>query len=151
MKVFRQVGDNVVEVPDHRAAGMLGQAPNPVLPAHRFWATVAGHLLLWGNAFVEKLRDDQGLVSELWLIHPSDGDGRVQRHPPPETVSGRQRRRHPNPPSRTTGCCTCSATRTDGLTGLSPIRQARQQMGITKARERFEAEVYGQQPFTSPA
>lgn len=148
LKVFRKVNENVVEVPDHRAAGMLGQAPNPVTPAHRFWATAAGHLLLWGNIFIEKLRDEQGLVSELWLMHPAgvtveyNPTLRQKRFLIDDGISNPTRL----PEERVLHIYGFS---TDGLVGLSPIQQARQQMGIVKARERFEAEVYANQPFTS--
>ena len=147
LRVYRNVGGNVVEVPDHRAAGMLGQAPNPVIPAHRFWATVAGHLLLWGNAYIEKLRDSDGLVSELWLVHPSLVT--------PEWVPSRRQKRYvimdgvEKVVYGDDRILHLFGFSPDGLVGLSPIRQARQQLGISKARERFEAEVYGQQPFAS--
>src|SRR5262245_44264379 len=64
LKVFRDLsqvpgnpGTGVVEATDHRAYRMLHDMPNPYMPAHRFWSTVAAHQLLWGNWFLEKFRD----------------------------------------------------------------------------------------------
>lgn len=149
MKVYRQVGVDVVETPDHRAAAMLGQAPNSIQPAHRFWSTVAGHLLLWGNAFIEKLRDQNGLVSELYLIHPACV--RIEYN---ETL--RQKRYVVTDQYGLTETAYSDdrvlhlfGFSLDGISGLSPISQTRQQLGLAKARERFESEVYGQKPFLS--
>lgn len=144
LKVYRQIDGAVTEASDHRAYRMLHSAPNPVVPAHRFWATATGHLLLWGNVFVEKLRNEAGLVSELWLMHPSCVSV--------EWSSTRQKRftiwdgatKRTLDDDRVLHIYGFS---TDGLIGLSPIQQARQQLGIAKGRERFEAEVYAQQPF----
>jgi hypothetical protein len=33
---------------------------------------VTVHLLLYGNAFVRKLRDESGTVDELWILKPSE-------------------------------------------------------------------------------
>ena len=149
MKVYRQVGVDVVETPDHRAASMLGQAPNPIQPAHRFWSTIAGHLLLWGNAYVEKMRDANGLVSELWIIHPAcvtieyNAALRQKRYKIADEYGMNERYLSDD---RLLHMWSYSA---DGICGLSPIMQCRQQLGLAKARERFEGEVYGQKPFLS--
>jgi len=71
LKVYRSVEDGKEEAPDHRAWRMLHDMPNPVTPAHRFWSTVSGHVLLWGNCFLEKARADSGLVDTLILLDPS--------------------------------------------------------------------------------
>jgi hypothetical protein len=61
LKVYRDIGDgDRVAARDHRAYRMLHDQPNPVVPAFRFWSTCAVHLLLRGNAFIEKLRGASG-------------------------------------------------------------------------------------------
>lgn len=149
LRVYRRVNGDPVETPDHRAAAMLGQAPNALQPAHRFWATIAGHLLLWGNAYVEKLRDANGLVSELYIIHPATV--RVEYN------QALRQKRYVVTDEYGMNETTLSDDRVlhmfgfscDGICGMSPITQCRQQLGLAKARERFEGEVYGQKPFLS--
>jgi HK97 family phage portal protein len=149
LRVYRTVNGDPVETPDHRAAAMLGQAPNGIQPAHRFWSTIAGHLLLWGNAFVEKLRDQNGLVSELYILHPSCI--RIEYNP---TL---RQKRYVYTDEYGLNETALSDDRVlhlfgyslDGISGMSPITQCRQQLGLAKARERFEGEVYGQKPFLS--
>jgi HK97 family phage portal protein len=150
LKVYRSVAGRVIPAEDtYRGTRMLELAPNPSSPAHRFWATAAGHLLLWGNCFVEKLRDENGLVSELWLLNPAYVE--VQWN------AQLRRKRFIYRPGDFANETTFDEDRvlhmfgftTDGLVGLSPIQQTRQQLGLAKARERFEGEVYAQKPFLS--
>jgi HK97 family phage portal protein len=127
---------------------MLHDMPNPYTPANRFWSTVGVHLLLWGNAFIEMLRDETGLVVELRLLHPSlvqveflDTVGakrfKVGRTWGTQTTLDEDRVLH------------IFGLSLDGLVGMSPIQQARESLGTAKARERFEGEVYGQRPYLS--
>lgn len=145
-KVYRQVGDDQLPAESHRAYNMLHTAPNSEQPAHRFWSTLTAHMLLWGNAFIEKMRDQDGLVSELWLLHPSWVTVEWSQ-------ALRQKRFLVDIPN--VGRQTLDSDRvlhvfglsTDGLIGLSPIGQCREQLGIAKSRERFEADVYAKRPF----
>jgi HK97 family phage portal protein len=148
LRVYRRtLTGEVLEAPDHRANLMLGIAPNPVMPSHRFWATVAGHLLLWGNAFIEKLRDESGLVSEIWLVHPSlvtvEFNAALKRKRYTIEVNGIREVFDDDRMLHIIGYST------DGLVGLSPIQQCRQQLGMVKARERFEGDVYARKPYLS--
>ena len=156
LKVFRDMSmspsnpaTGVVEASDHRAWRMLHDMPNPYTPAHRFWSTTAAHLLLWGNAFIEKLRDADGLVAELRLLDPSRME--VQFNP----NAGDKRFRMTGVGGTTVD--TFSSDRVlhifgiskDGLVGMSRITQAREALGVAKARTRFEGEIYGQKPYIS--
>ena len=136
----------IEETPEHRAYYMLHDAPNPYTPAHRFWATVAVHELLWGNWFIEKLRDPDGLVTELRLCDPATtmvefneltGLKRftITRLDGSKKTYGDDRILHG------------FGVTTNGLYGLSPITQCLQALGIVQGRDTFQAEVYGQRPY----
>lgn len=139
-KVFRELDDGEkIPARDHRSWRMLHDQPNPVTPAHRFWSTVAGHLLLWGNAFIEKLRDPvTGLVTELWLVDPSS-----------VTVEWNDRTRSKafkdtsNPPRRWSEetMLHVTAWSTDGLMGI-PLLRATNAFGAALARDEFEGSFY---------
>lgn len=139
-KVFRELEDGEkVTARDHRAWRMIHDQPNPITPAHRFWSTVAGHLILWGNAFVEKVRDEStGLVSELWLHEPSsitvewDSVRRMKTY-----------RDSATPPRRWTDETMLHITgwSTDGLMGMS-VLHCREAFGAALAREEFEGSFY---------
>lgn len=151
LKTYRDLGPDagIVQAPDHRAYRMLHDAPNPVVPAHRFWSTAAAHQLLWGNWFVEKLRDENGLVSELWLLHPSSMV--VEWNP----VLRRKRFRYTDPVTGLEQLYDDDRVlhgfgfSVDGIVGMSPIQQAREALGKTQARHRFEADLYARRPSLS--
>jgi phage portal protein BeeE len=85
LKVYREVDGERTEARSHRAWSMLHDKPNDHTPADRFWSTVTTQLLLYGNAFLRKHRDQFGLVDELTLLNPAhmlvywDGDQRSGR------------------------------------------------------------------------
>jgi phage portal protein BeeE len=43
------------------------------------------HLLLYGNCFIEKVRDETGMVDELWAL-ADGGDGEVVAEPASEDL-----------------------------------------------------------------
>jgi len=154
-KVFRDLSqvpttskDGIEEATAHRAYRMLHDMPNPYTPAHRFWSTIVAHQLLWGNWFIEKLRGEDGLVAELHLIHPSTvaveynpdtGEKRfvVTRYGGTQEIHDANRILHG------------FGLTTDGLVGMSPITQAREALGVAKARTSFEGAAYGMAPYVS--
>jgi phage portal protein BeeE len=57
---------------------ILHSKPNSHTPADRFWSAVTAQLLLYGNSFIEKRRDQSfGVVDELFLLNPERDDGVV--------------------------------------------------------------------------
>lgn len=144
-KVYRDTGDGEKEeARQHRSWRLLHDRPNSYTPAGRFWATVAVHLLLWGNAFIEKRRDaTSGLVDELWLLPPNDVG--VKWWPnlrqktyvyTPSDMSGPKVELDDDQVLHIFGMSL------DGLVGLSVIDACRQSLGTAIARNEFEGEFY---------
>ena len=50
---------------------VLLKSPNPFRSQAEFWESVEQHLLLCGNAFIYKARDEKGKVVQLWLKKPN--------------------------------------------------------------------------------
>lgn len=44
--------------------------PNPEMSAYSLREILQGHLVVWGNAYVEVLRDKRGVIRELWPLMP---------------------------------------------------------------------------------
>ncbi len=142
LKVFHDLGDGEKEeAPEHRAWRMLHDMPNPVTPAHRFWSTVAGHVLLWGNSFIEQDRSDSGLVDTLWLLDPArvtvewSEQSRVKRFKY-QMQTGELRM---IPEQNMAHVMDFSL---DGIVGQSRIARCRDALGKALARERFEANFF---------
>jgi HK97 family phage portal protein len=111
-----------------RTADLLGR-PAPAATQANLIGQLMAHLQLHGNAYVGKFRDGDGRVEQLALLHPErvipelragrpvytvlDGHGRRSEHTPADIVHIR-------------------GLGTDGLVGLSPVRQARAALGLAQ-------------------
>jgi len=125
---YRKTSDGRTRA-DGRLSDLLRQ-PAPAQTQANLIGTAMAHLQLHGNAYLGKFRDADGRVAQLALLHPdrvapelragqpvyvvSDGRGRQTEHGIDDVVHIR-------------------ALSTDGLLGLSPIRQARQALGLAQS------------------
>jgi HK97 family phage portal protein len=117
----------------------LLEDPHPDMTRFEFWQTVYIHRRLWGNAYVRKLRNPLGQIMEMWPIHP----GRVQVGR--ESENGRKvysidggREIHSD-----ASILHLPGMGYDGVCGVSPIRAARQSIGLGLAAEEFGARLFG--------
>lgn len=100
--------------------GALLDRPSPGATQANLTSTIVAHLNLWGNAYLGKLYDDAGAVVSLWPLPPE----RVI----PRLVAGEPRYMY-TPINQAEQELTLKdlvhirAMSTDGLVGLSPIRQ----------------------------
>lgn len=137
-------GDESRTILTSGAAAALLDTPHPDLVPYDFWEIVYAHRLLWGNAYLLKLRDRLGAIKELWPIHPS----RVKVGRESETglkvyaidggedaggltYVGDERILH------------LPAFGYDGICGVGPIRIAAQGIGLALAAEEYAAKLFG--------
>lgn len=133
--VYRRTTDGGRErAGNHRAWTMLHDRPNDEMAADEVWEMVYWHLLLWGNAFLYKIRGRLDLVEQLWPLAPhrvqvnrkSDGTRQFIVDGDLGTSYTEAEILHIRGPSL------------DGLVGLSPIQEAREQLGVMKAQIDFQ-------------
>jgi HK97 family phage portal protein len=129
-----------------RARHPLLENPHPELTGFELWRLTYVHRLLWGNAYLQKVRNRGGQVVQLWPVRPSRV--KVDREPPSEDNPGgkvfwieddngtRQRR-------TTREILHLPGLGYDGVTGCSPIRAAAQGIGLGLAAEKSAARLYG--------
>ncbi|MFH9012533.1 phage portal protein [Streptomyces sp. NPDC017943] len=130
-----------------RATVALLEDPHPELTKFELWRLVYVHRLLWGNAYLQKVRNRAGTeVVQLWPIRPDRV--KVDREPPSEDNPGgkvfwiqddnkvRQRRTSKE-------ILHLPALGYDGITGCSPIRAAAEGIGLGLAAEKAAARLYG--------
>lgn len=60
-----------VEAPASAQARKLMDDPHPDLTPIELWTLIRCHRILWGNAYVLKLKNRLGQTEELWPVHPS--------------------------------------------------------------------------------
>ncbi|MEU3293013.1 phage portal protein [Streptomyces longwoodensis] len=120
--------------------------PHPELTKFELWRLVYVHRLLWGNAYLQKVRNGAGAVVQLWPIRPDRV--KVDREAPtPENPGGkvfwvkddhgvRQR-------LTSREILHLPALGYDGVTGCSPVRAAAEGIGLGLAAEKAAAKLYG--------
>jgi HK97 family phage portal protein len=135
--VYRRLGEDGRErAHTHRTWPLLHDQPNPEMAADEVWELVMAHLLLWGNAFIAKIRDNFGVVTELWPLRPNRVQvGRDNQGNRYFVVDGNGRYDNRD-------ILHIRGLGTDGLVGLSPVQQARQMLAGAMALEEFTGDFW---------
>lgn len=127
---------------DHPLYYILHDTPNPEMSSMVFRETLQAHLLTWGNAYAEIERDGAGRVIALWPLLPT------QVTPFRDERQGRRLRYRvagvngPDVLFDAADILHIPGLGFDGVTGYSPIRQARESLGLLAAAERFGATFF---------
>ncbi|MFE0875358.1 phage portal protein [Streptomyces smyrnaeus] len=129
-----------------RTASELLADPHPELTPLELWRLAYVHRVLWGNAYIQKLRAPSGQVKELWPISP-DRVAVDREKPSDGNPSGKWfyatddwgvlHRLTPRDILHIPGLGY------DGLTGCSPVRLAAQGIGLAQAAEEGAAKLFG--------
>ena len=146
-KVYKDVGDGErIEARSHPSWKLLNHRPNSSTPAGRFWSTVTVHLLLHGNAFIEKVRGPGGAVEELRILPPSEVSvkwwpklmDKTFVHTPPFGSDQAKRELDADDVLHIMNLSL------DGIVGMSMIAACRSSLGTALARDEFEGVFYAQ-------
>lgn len=128
--------------PTHPLYGVLHDQANEEMTSFTWRETIMGHVLTWGNAYSEIEWGNNGHVRALWPLRPDKtwpernertkkleyytilSDGTVAKLPPERILH-------------------LKGLGFDGLVGYSPIRMAREAIGLSLATEEFGARFFG--------
>lgn len=132
---------------DHPLYFLLHDEPNPEMTSFIFRETLMTHLLLWGNAYAQVIRNGKGDVVALYPLMPNrmnvdrDDKGRLyyeytltQEDAP--TMKGSTVRLDPSDVLHIPGLGF------DGLVGYSPIAMAKNAIGLGLATEEFGSKFF---------
>lgn len=127
------------KVQDHPLYHLLHSESNPEMTSFVFRETLMGHLLLWGNAYAQIIRDGRGRVLGLYPLLPNkmlvsrtdqgilfyqyEKDGRTYLLPNAEVLH-------------------IPGLGFDGLVGYSPIAMAKNAIGMAIATEEYGAKFF---------
>ncbi len=141
LPVYRRLpGGGKERATDHYLYPILHDQPNPEMTSFEFRETLMGHLALWGNAYAEIERDGAGRVVALWPLRPDrmtvlrDDEGLLYKYRLPDGTDAVLRQRNVMHVRGLSG---------DGLVGYSPIRMAREAIGLALATQEFGARFFG--------
>ena len=135
-------------VHDHPLYYLLHDEPNPEMTSFVFRETLMSHLLIWGNAYAQIIRDGAGRVLGLYPLLPDKMD--VQRDDRGNIYYVYSRNSDENPMFKEYGDIRLKAEEVlhipglgfDGLIGYSPIAMAKNAVGMTLACEEYGASFF---------
>ena len=133
---------------NHPLYNLLHNEPNPEMTSFVFRETLMSHLLLWGNAYAQVIRDGRGQVLALYPLLPSKMD--VARSASGELSytyyrDSEESRINPNSGTvmlRRDEVLHIPGLGFDGLVGYSPIAMAKNAIGMALATEEYGASFF---------
>ena len=132
---------------DHPLYRLLHDEPNPEMSSFVFRETLMTHLLLWGNAYSQVIRNGKGEIIALYPLMPNrmtvDRDGKGQLYYKYTTSSDEAPTMDGSvvclPPS---DVLHIPGLGFDGLVGYSPIAMAKNAIGMAIACEEYGAKFF---------
>ena len=132
----------------HPLYKLLHDEPNPEMTSFTFRETLMSHLLLWGNAYAQIIRNARGEVIALYPLMPNkmtvdrDKNGRLfylyQRSIEDAPTLGKDSLVYLDP----SDVLHIPGLGFDGLVGYSPIAMAKNAIGLAMATEEYGAKFF---------
>lgn len=136
------------KVTNHELYFLLHDAPNAEMTSFTFRETLMAHLLLWGNAYAQIVRNNFGRVIGLYPLMPNrmvverDDDGQIYYLYTPTSGENSQLKKSIQVRFKSNEVLHIHGLGFDGLIGFSPIAMARNAIGMTLAVEEFGAKFF---------
>lgn len=148
LQLFIYKGQGKEKAISHSLYYLLHDEPNPEMTSFVFRETLMSHLLLWGNAYAQIIRDGTGRVKALYPLLPSKME--VDRADNGEIYYIYSRYTDENPNIKEYGQVILRSDEVlhipglgfDGLVGYSPIAMAKNAVGMTLACEEYGASFF---------
>ena len=139
--VYRRLpGGGKERATDHHLYSLLHDQPNPEMTSFEFRQALMGHLVLWGNAYAEIQRDEGGRVVALWPLRPDRMT--IARDERGLLYIYRIVRTGQEVALRPWNIMHLRGLSSDGVVGYSPLRLAREAIGLAIATEQFGARFF---------
>jgi len=145
LHVYRYTSTGKERVYDHSLYHILHDEPNSEMTSFVFRETLMSHLLIWGNAYAQIIRDGAGRVVALYPLLPNkmevwrDKNGELYY-----TYSRTSDENYRDGPAvlRRQDVLHIPGLGFDGLLGYSPIAMAKNAVGMTIACEEYGASFF---------
>lgn len=148
LHIYRYSQGGKERVYDHPLYHILHDEPNSEMTSFVFRETLMSHLLIWGNAYAQVIRDGAGRVVALYPLLPNKME--VWRDKNGEIFYTYSRNSDENPNFKDYGSVVLRRQDVlhipglgfDGLVGYSPIAMAKNAVGMTLACEEYGASFF---------
>ncbi len=139
LHVYRRTGQGKEKAIEHNLYYLLHDEPNPEMTSFVFRETLMGHLLLWGNAYAQIIRDGRGRVIGLYPLLPDRMDvGRTKEG----DLYYRYLKEGREYLLRREEVLHVPGLSFDGLVGCSPIAMAKNAIGMALATEEYGSRLF---------
>lgn len=148
LQLYRYTSGGKERVYDHPLYHLLHDEPNPEMTSFIFRETLMSHLLIWGNAYAQIIRDKLGRVQGLYPLRPDkmtvcrDENGQIYYIYTKTTDENPAIKPYGQVPLRKDEVLHIPGLGFDGLVGYSPIAMARNAVGMTMACEEYGASFF---------
>jgi HK97 family phage portal protein len=148
LHVFRRNENGAKAMPEHYLYNLLHYSPNPEMSSFVFRETLMSHLLIWGNAYAQIIRDGGGRVIGLYPLLPNKMQ--IYRGDNGKLYYTYWRDNDERRPCDKSGAITFTREEVlhipglsfDGLYGYSPIALAKNAVGMAIATEDYGASFF---------
>ena len=148
LHLYQYTENGKQRVPQHSLYFLLHDQPNPEMTSFIFRETLMSHLLIYGNAYAQIIRNGRGDVVGLYPLIPDKM--RVDRDEHNNLIYIYSRYDEANPNIKEQGDIILPAEQVlhipglgfDGLVGYSPIAMAKNAIGISLACEDYGASFF---------
>jgi HK97 family phage portal protein len=139
LNVYRSTDNGKEKATDHQLYYLLHDEPNPEMTSFVFRETLMSHLLLWGNAYAQIIRDGRGRILALYPLLPD-------RMTVDRTTDGQLYFEYRKDTGyvilRPEDILHIPGLGFDGLVGYSPIAMAKNAIGMAIATEEYGGKFF---------
>ncbi len=139
LNVYRSTDNGKEKAIDHQLYYLLHDEPNPEMTSFVFRETLMSHLLLWGNAYAQIIRDGRGRILALYPLLPD-------RMTVDRTTDGQLYFEYRKDTGyvilRPEDILHIPGLGFDGLVGYSPIAMAKNAIGMAIATEEYGGKFF---------
>ncbi len=139
LHTFKHTASGKEKAIEHPLFHLLHDEPNPEMTSFVFRETLMSHLLLWGNAYAQIIRDGRGKVLALYPLLP---DRMVVDRTQAGELYYEYRKDTGSVILRKEDVLHIPGLGFDGLVGYSPIAMAKNAIGMALACEEYGAKLF---------
>ena len=150
LHLYRYKGNGKEKAIDHPLYVLLHDEPNPEMTSFVFREALMSHLLLWGNAYAQVIRDGKGQVTSLYPLLPNrmtvdrDEHGRLyyryQRGS--DEATEEKKAKQETVILQPSDVLHIPGLGFDGLVGYSPIAISKNAIGLAMAAEEYGSKFF---------
>ena len=148
LHLYKYTNSGKERVPQHPLYFLLHDQPNPEMTSFRFRETLMSHILIYGNAYAQIIRNGRGEIIGLYPLTPDRI--KVDRDEHNKLIYIYSRYDEANPNIKIQGEIVLKQKDVlhipglgfDGLVGYSPIAMAKNALGISLACEEYGASFF---------